>query len=102
MTIFIAGPGGKPMAFENDADLEAYRQSLRRGEPPLLQCLRKHRSEVLRLYEQMKQGLTERGRHRTLAFESVRRELRDLNHAMVEDIKAAERETAKQAAEDRR
>jgi len=91
MTIYIAGPDGKPMAFATDAEAEAYRRAQREAEPVLLQRLRKHRNEVLRLHEQAADALRQH-RGRTAAFTDIARRLNTLNHAMGDDIGAAERE----------
>jgi hypothetical protein len=91
MTIFISGPDGKPMAFATDAKAEAYRRAQRGTEPVLLQRLRKHCNEVLRLHEQAADALRQR-RGRTAALTDIARRLNTLNHAMGDDIRAAERE----------
>lgn len=43
MTIYIAGPDGKPLAFASHAEVEDYQRAQPEAEPPLLQYLRKHR-----------------------------------------------------------
>jgi len=91
--IYIAGPDGKPMEFASEADLESYRRAQRDAEPPLLQCLRKHHSEVQRLRQLANDAtLAPRGRGRGDALNEIARRLAWLNYAMVDDIEAATRE----------
>ena len=88
MTIYISGPDGKTLTFASDAELDAYRRAQREAEPPLLRCLRKHRSEVFHLRELAQAALAQR-RGRTAALAAIELHLCSLNHAMVDDIQAA-------------
>jgi hypothetical protein len=99
--IYAAGPDGQPMAFANEAELEAYRRARREAEPPLLRCLRKHRAEVGRLEEQAKYALEQR-RDRSGALAAIQTRLHSLLIAMGDDIVAAARETARQEREPKR
>jgi hypothetical protein len=91
--IYIAGPDGKSIAFASDAEADAYRRAQREAEPPLLKCLRKHRSEVFRLHERAEDALRQRrGKGRGAAPAELESRLRDLSHAIAEDVRAAERE----------
>ena len=91
MTVYIAGPDGKPLAFANEVEAEAYRRAQREAEPPLLQCLRKHHSEVARLERQAREALEQR-RGRSAALTTIMVRLSNLCWLMGDDIKAAESE----------
>jgi hypothetical protein len=94
MTFYVAGPDGKPLAFETEAEVTAYRRARREAEPPLLQVLRERLSAVRRLEDQLKAALEQRrGRSATLA--AVKTGLTDLRLRMREDIEAAEKELSR-------
>src|SRR5262245_616811 len=97
MTIYIAGPDGKPLAFATKAEADAYRRTRRNAEPRLLRCLRRHRDEVFLLHNQAHDALEQR-RGRSAALVEIEGRLSALNHAMMEDIEAAEREVREEAA----
>ena len=88
---YIAGPDGTPLAFANEAELEAYRRARREAEPPLLRCLRKHHAEVARLNARASHALEQR-RGRSAALDEINDRLRSLLLAMGEDIAAAAQE----------
>jgi hypothetical protein len=90
MTIYIAGPDGKPLAFETDADVEAYHAAQRAAEPPWLRRLREYRREVFRLRDQANVALAQRP-GRSAALADIERGLNHLVIAMAEDIAAAKR-----------
>jgi hypothetical protein len=95
MTVYIAGPDGKPIAFATSEEAEAYRKARREAEPPLLRCLRKHCAEVHRLHDRAHDALAQpHGRGRGATLVEIDRRLNSLFLAMLADIKAAEREIA--------
>ena len=85
--IYIAGPDGKPMAFANEAEVEAYRRARREAEPPLLRCLRKHHAKAIALEARAQHALEQR-RGRTAALDDIKNGLRSLMIAMGDDIAA--------------
>jgi len=93
--IFIAGPDGKPLAFASEAEVQAYRRAQREAEPPLLQCLRKHRHAVAALQKQAEHALKQRG-GRSAALADIEYRLRGLINAMADDIQAAREIAAKE------
>jgi hypothetical protein len=93
MTIYIAGPDGKPMAFATDAEAEAYRQTQREARPPMLKALCRHSTEVHHLHRLAYDAMNRpRGKGRGATLAELERRLQSLNHAMHEDIQAAELE----------
>jgi hypothetical protein len=89
--IYISGPDGKPMAFANETDVEAYRRALREAEPPLLRCLRKHHAKAIALEAKVQHALEQR-RGRTAALDDIKSGLRSLILAMGADIEAGQHE----------
>jgi hypothetical protein len=90
MTIYIAGPDGEPLAFANEAEVDAYRRARREAEPPWLRRLRQRHADVCRLYDKARYAGMERSGPKA-AFPDIECGLRDLCSAMKDDIKAAER-----------
>jgi hypothetical protein len=63
MTIYIAGPDGKPLAFATHAEADAYVRERREAEPALVKCLRRHQVAAHWLLEQARHALRQpRGR----------------------------------------
>jgi hypothetical protein len=91
MTIYIAGPDGKPLAFASDAEVNAYHRALREAEPPLLRCLRQHHTDVCHLHELAQRALAQR-RGRTAVVSDIEYRLGRLRTLIADDIKAAERD----------
>jgi hypothetical protein len=93
VTVYIAGPDGKPMEFASEAEADAYRRAQREAAPPLLQRLRKHHDMVLHWQSRAKRSLDHpRSWPRTETLVDIEKGLRNLVFAMAEDIKVAERE----------
>jgi hypothetical protein len=91
VTIYIAGPDGRPIAFESEAEIDAYRRAQREAEPPLLQCLRRHRRTIEALQQQAETAITQR-RGRAAALAAIECELRGLANVMADDIQTARKQ----------
>jgi hypothetical protein len=91
MTIYIAGPDGKPLAFASDAEVNAYHRALREAEPPSLRRQRQRHTDVCHLLELAQRALTQR-RGRTAALSDIEYRLCRLRTLIMDDIKAAERD----------
>jgi len=88
MTVYIAGPDGKPLAFATHAEADAYRCAQLEAEPPLLECLCKHQSTVCHLVDQAQRALVQR-HGRVDAFRMIEIHLRRLQYDLSADILAA-------------
>jgi hypothetical protein len=93
MTVYIAGPDGKPIVFATHEEADAYRAAQREAEPPWLQRLRQRHSEVCRMIEEAHRALAQpHGRGRGEALNSLASGLRMLGGWLKHDIETAERD----------
>jgi len=88
MTIYIAGPDGKPLAFATHAEADAYVRERREAEPALIQCLRRHQVAAHWLLEQARHALRQ-PRGRVEALRGIVSDLYDPQSALSADIAAA-------------